>query len=365
MTFSSAREYVAGLIRRVGGMLVAPTAVRRRLLDGGPGGFSDLVVLLGLQMLTVHIIRLVRSGWFALASGAAAGLPGLTQVALGVLVMPLIMALGGSVLLRIVCPPGRARERALDQASLCVLPSVVISVVMPFIALVDTGGRLSQVRLAGGAGFIWCLALLIHFALQARRELKEVTPPDPEAGAQASRIAGWGVVALMVVVLAFNVVIMVRSLDLIRPVTAGAAAPAFTLEDTTKKEVALQEQQGKVVLISFWATWCTPCLREMPFLQQLQTDLGPRGLRVLAVNVEPPVEVAVERMAAIRKEHPALTYLLAGQLVANRYGVQTLPHLVLVDRQGKVALVRVGAGGEEAIKEKIGALLEGSPPAER
>ncbi len=342
-------------------MLAAPTATRRRLLDGGPGGFSDLVVLLVLQMITVHVVRLVRSAWFALESGAAAGLPGLTQVAMGVLVMPLIMALGGSVLLRIICPPGRARERALDQAALCVIPSVVISVAMPLIILAGgAGGRLSLGSIAPGAGFIWCLGLLIHFSLEARRELKEVTEPQADAGARASTAAGWGVAALMVVVLAINLVIMSRNLDLIRPVTAGSTAPAFTLGDVAKKEVALQEQRGKVVLISFWATWCTPCLREMPFLQQLQTDLGPRGLRVLAVNVEPPVEVAAERMAAIRKEHSALTYLVGGQVVASRYGVQTLPHLVLVDQQGKVAQVRVGTGGEEAIKQKIGELLKTS-----
>lgn len=347
----------SNFIRRVGGALVAPGATRRGLLAGGPGGFPDLLVLLSLQMLSVHIVRIVRSVWFASAVGTQAGLPGLTQVALGVLVRPLILALGASVLLRLVTPEGRARERALDQASLCVIPSVILAVAESLISTASGGASralLGSVPLA--TGMVWALGLVVYFALEARREQQGDFTPDPGAGAGGSRAAGWGAMLLVVVVLAINVTTLVRDLDSIRPVTTGAAAPGFNVRATKRAPVSLASLRGKVVLISFWASWCTPCLREMPFLQQLQTDLGPRGLQVLAINVEAPAELG-QRMDVIRKRHPRLPLYGGGQRVANRYGVQTLPHLVLVDKKGRVAQVQIGSGNEEGIKKKIAGLL--------
>ena len=208
-------------------------------------------------------------------------------------------------------------------------------------------------------GMVWALGLVVFFAMEARREQQEVSARDPAAGAGASRVAGLGTMLLLAVVLVINITTMVRDLDSIRPVTVGAPAPGFTLGGPNRKPVSLASQRGKVVLVSFWASWCTPCLREMPFLQQLQTDLGPRGLQVLAVNVESPAELG-QRMEVIRERHPRLPLFGGGQGAANRYGVQTLPHLVLVDKQGRVAHVQIGAGNEEGIKKKIAELLSGS-----
>lgn len=349
--------FFSGIIQRFGGMLVAPGAVRRELLSGGPGGFPDLLALLALQLLSVHITRIVRSVWFATSAGMDAGLPGLTMV-LGVAIKPLILALGGSVLLRLVTPEGRARERTLDQASLCVIPSVAVAVAMTLLSAATDGASqqlLGQAPMA--LGLVWFLGLLVFFGLEARRELQEISRPEPEdGGACASTVAGWATMVLMTAVLTVNVIYMVRNPDAIRPVTPGAVAPAFTLRDADKRPVILKALRGKVVLVSFWATWCTPCLREMPFLEQLQVDLGPRGLQVLAVNVESPAEVQ-ERLEVIRKRHPGLTFLSGGQPVATRYGVQTLPHLVIVDPRGRVARVQIGTGSEEAIKKATADLL--------
>ena len=218
---------VLDFLRRAGGMLVAPGAVRRELLAGGPGGFSDLMVLLALQMCTVHITRIVRSVWLGAATSAEAALPGLTQVALGVLIKPLMVALGGSVLLRIVTPEGKARERTLDQAALCAVPSVVVAVAAPVVSTLTAGAsRATLGNIPMAAGMIWSLALLIHFALEARRERKQVTAPAPQAGARISRVAGWATALLLAAALAINVAAMARDIDSIRPVTPRAQAPA-------------------------------------------------------------------------------------------------------------------------------------------
>ena len=361
MSWQPARGPITDFIQRVGGMLVAPGLVRRRLLAGGAGGFTDLLLLLVLQMLTVHITHVVRSVWFWAASGAGAGLPGLTQVVLGVLITPLIFALGGSVLLRLVIPEGKGRERTLDQASLCVIPSVAVALAATAL-WAATGGASRELlgQVPGGLGVVWFLALLIFFALEARRQDQEPSSSAPEGRrALASRVAGWATALLVAVVLVFHLTVMARNPDSIRPVTAGVTAPTFRLPDLKGRPVVLRELRGKVVLLSFWATWCAPCLREMPFLERLQGDLGARGLRVLGVNVEDPAEVK-ERLPVLSKRHPRLTFVSGGALTANRYGVQTLPHLVLVDPQGRVAHVQIGTGGEELIKRKIGELIGSS-----
>lgn len=64
----------------------------------------------------------------------------------------------------------------------------------------------------------------------------------------------------------------------------GGATPRLALNDLAGKPVNLADFKGKVVLVNFWATWCSPCVAEMPSMQALRDKLGPAGLEVLAVN---------------------------------------------------------------------------------
>src|SRR5688500_13745945 len=79
------------------------------------------------------------------------------------------------------------------------------------------------------------------------------------------------------------------------PPGPGIAAPAFAGPDLGGNELALSSYRGKVVLLDFWATWCPPCVASMPHLQNLQDELGARGLVVLGVNQEPGQEEKVRR----------------------------------------------------------------------
>ena len=64
----------------------------------------------------------------------------------------------------------------------------------------------------------------------------------------------------------------------------GGATPALVLGNPAGQPVDLAQLRGKVVLVNFWATWCAPCVEEMPALARLRARLGPRGFEVLAVN---------------------------------------------------------------------------------
>ncbi len=73
-----------------------------------------------------------------------------------------------------------------------------------------------------------------------------------------------------------------------RPVITGSVAPEFRLASLGGGEVSLSEQRGKVVLVNVWATWCGPCLQEMPSMQRMYQALEGQDFEILAVSVDAP-----------------------------------------------------------------------------
>src|ERR1700689_3520092 len=69
-------------------------------------------------------------------------------------------------------------------------------------------------------------------------------------------------------------------------VKAGDTAPAFSIQTDTGKTVTARDFGGKLLILNFWATWCAPCVQEVPSLDQLERQLGQRGLVVLGVSVD-------------------------------------------------------------------------------
>lgn len=96
----------------------------------------------------------------------------------------------------------------------------------------------------------------------------------------------WGFVGGVVVVLALLLGAgwMVR--DRFLPVDVGSQAPTFAATDLQGRPVRLEELRGQVVLLNIWATWCGPCRDEMPSMERLHRELGPQGLKIVAVSVD-------------------------------------------------------------------------------
>jgi peroxiredoxin len=146
------------------------------------------------------------------------------------------------------------------------------------------------------------------------------------------------------------------SLSLMSISHAGDAAPDFKLRDMSGKEVSLSDYRGKVVLMNFWATWCQPCLVELPHLQEIYKELEKDGLVVLGISVDAPRDVSkVKPIVKTRGlEFPIL--LDKSSSVLSLYNPsQALPYNVLIDREGKVIWTKeaYAPGEEEVIKEKI------------
>ncbi|MGH7825076.1 MAG: peroxiredoxin family protein [Candidatus Binatia bacterium] len=112
------------------------------------------------------------------------------------------------------------------------------------------------------------------------------------------------------------------------------AAPEFTLEDQAGKQVALKDLRGKVVFLNFWATWCRPCIQEMPALEKLHRDLEKDGLVILAVNFQE----SPERVKDFLTEHElTFTALLDRDgKVFELYQAWALPASVIIDKRGEV-----------------------------
>jgi peroxiredoxin len=140
----------------------------------------------------------------------------------------------------------------------------------------------------------------------------------------------------------------------------GQTAPDFTLPDSTGSPIKLSAYKGKVVLLDFWATWCTGCKVEIPWYVEFQNKYGKDGLTAIGVSMD---DDGWKSVKPFLEEHK-LNYpvVIANQDLANRYGgLPSLPVTLLIDRNGKIAELHAGMVDKDAFENKIKALLRERP----
>jgi len=122
--------------------------------------------------------------------------------------------------------------------------------------------------------------------------------------------------------------------------TGEPRAPAIDLLRTDGTPLSLADLRGKVVLVNFWATWCEPCVTEMPSLQRLRDTLGPQGLEVLAVNyMEGPARID----AFVQKMGLSLPVVRdTDGSVAKAWNARIFPASYVVDRNRHIRYVLLG-----------------------
>jgi peroxiredoxin len=119
-------------------------------------------------------------------------------------------------------------------------------------------------------------------------------------------------------------------------------APDFTLQDLNGQPVRLRELRGKVVLLNFWATWCAPCLHEMPSMERLFQTFQHTAFVLLAISMDRQgAEVARPFVDNLRLTFPVL--LDPASEVARQYGVRGLPTTYLIGADGRLLGAVVGA----------------------
>jgi thiol-disulfide isomerase/thioredoxin len=134
-------------------------------------------------------------------------------------------------------------------------------------------------------------------------------------------------------------------------------APAFSLKNLSGRRVRLSDYKGKVVLINLWATWCAPCLMEMPELVKLQKQHEPRGLQIIGVTYPDEPRTTVLRMARKFKLNYPVLFGTPELLETYQIG-EILPVTVIVDRDGKIRDRILGILEPEDFREKVAPLLE-------
>jgi thiol-disulfide isomerase/thioredoxin len=111
--------------------------------------------------------------------------------------------------------------------------------------------------------------------------------------------------------------------------------PDLVFLDSDDKELRLSDYKGKVVLLNFWATWCAPCVKEMPSLDHLQAAMGKERLVVLPLSLDGPSRAKVQPFYEDRKLTNLGIYFDKGRKTMQALDVSVLPTSILVDRQGR------------------------------
>ena len=125
-----------------------------------------------------------------------------------------------------------------------------------------------------------------------------------------------------------------------RPSRIGMAAPDFTVQDSDHS-VTLSQFKGQVVVLNFWATWCPPCIEEMPSLVEMQRRMKPKGVTVLAVSID----VDQDAYHKFIQDHGVnmITVRDPEQKTAVLYGTHGWPETYIIDRSGVVRRKFIGA----------------------
>ena len=145
---------------------------------------------------------------------------------------------------------------------------------------------------------------------------------------------------------------------ILQPVGDRKPAPEFLLLDSSGKSISLKQLRGKVVLLDFWATWCTGCKKELPWFSEFQKTYGSKRFAVVGVSMDDDGWNVIKSFLA----HTQLSYrmLLGDEVTAKRYGIDSLPDAFLVDRQGKIAAAyTTGMVDRDNLAANIQALLGG------
>lgn len=125
-----------------------------------------------------------------------------------------------------------------------------------------------------------------------------------------------------------------------RPPRIGSNAPDFTVQDGQTK-VTLSQLRGQVVVLNFWATWCAPCVEEVPSLVEMQRRLKAKGVTVLAVSVD--VDDNAYRQFVKNHNVTLLTVRDPDQKSSALYGTHLFPETYVIDRNGVMRRKFIGA----------------------
>lgn len=119
--------------------------------------------------------------------------------------------------------------------------------------------------------------------------------------------------------------------------------PNFELLDIYDNSIFLESFRGNVVLVNFWATWCLPCVEELPSINDLKIHFSDQPFAVLAINMAEDKESILNFLERTQLEVDFPLLVDPAGITANKYAVQTLPATLIIDKNGVFAFGGIGA----------------------
>lgn len=148
-------------------------------------------------------------------------------------------------------------------------------------------------------------------------------------------------------------------------VTEGPGKAAFQVVDVPAIKTLLHKSRGHVVLLHFWASWCYPCLKELPLIDRFAREMRPRGLEVLSLSLDNPARVGARVGALLQRSAPSLTPNIvqfddADELISaiDPSWVGAIPALFVYDHQGQLRGNLIGEASRAELDHLVGTLLK-------
>ncbi|MCX8081876.1 MAG: TlpA family protein disulfide reductase [bacterium] len=132
-------------------------------------------------------------------------------------------------------------------------------------------------------------------------------------------------------------------------------APDFTLKDINGKSVKLSDYKNKVIILNFWATWCPPCIGEIPDFVKFYSVYKSKGVEIIGIAVSSTVD---DVKSMIKEKNINYTVCLSDRDIETLYGgIRAVPTTFIINKQGNIYKKKIGAISEKELEEIVKNLL--------